>query len=117
METKYAPGLYEIVSKVKIRREPRIVEYYNEEKKYITNQVGTLNVGTQREVYEVFTDSFNSTWGRVSEPDATGNSQWICIRGLNREYARMSAPSQPVDSVEARVAKLETWARTKGYTG
>lgn len=80
-------GLYKCVSKVTIRREPRIIENTKG-----TNQVGMLDVGTQRKVYEIVTQSDNSIWGRISQPDAAGISQWVCIQGLNRTYMELVYP-------------------------
>jgi len=78
-------GIYECISEVKIRREPRIVESP-------TNQVGLLKVGTQRRVFSVVTQKNNVSWGRVSAPDAAGISQWVCIQGLNRTYMKLIQP-------------------------
>lgn len=102
-------GIYSCVSEVFIRREPRIVETTKS-----NNRVGKLEPGTQRQVYETQTNADNSTWGRVSEPDAAGISQWVCIKGLNREYMRLvkADPSNSelaarLDDLEARVSALE----------
>ena len=104
---------YIVISKVKIRREPKIVEYH-EDKKFITNQVGLLDIGTKRTVYETITDAMNVTWGRVSESDAAGISQWVCIKGLNREYMKLVQPIPEYDFL-TRIDKLEAWAKSQGY--
>ena len=108
---------YITISKVKIRREPKIVEYY-EGKKFITNQVGLLDIGTRRTVYRTVTDAMNVTWGQISEPDAAGISLWVCIKGLNREYMRKTSTDENSDTlteIAIRLIKLEVWAKTKGY--
>ncbi|MDD2921475.1 MAG: hypothetical protein PHQ36_04245 [Anaerolineales bacterium] len=118
------PGLYEIISKVTIRREPRIVEFKHPILKWVSNSVGTLELGDQREVYSIVTDKTNNTWGRISESDASGKALWICLQGLNRSYAKpvnpeKSAPAPVViveyPTIETRISKLEDWAKTKGY--
>ena len=48
-------GIYEVISDVKIRREPHIVEGTT------TNSVGLLKVGTQRGIYDTIVQSDNST--------------------------------------------------------
>jgi hypothetical protein len=102
-------GLYECVSEVYIRREPRIVDNLLGH-----NRVGKLTPGTQRRIYDVVTNKDNSTWGRISEADAAGISQWVCIQGLNRTYMKLVEGSEPSSD---RLSRLEEWARTKGYKG
>lgn len=108
----YRPGLYKVVTEeVRIRREPRILS---------TNIVGRLKLGTERNVYDVTTDANNMTWGKISESDATGNAQWVCIEGLNRKYMQPVLEDIPIPhktSIEYRLEAVEAWARTKGYTG
>lgn len=125
------PGMYEVVSNVAIRREPRVIEYRDGDNKLVSNQVGVLTVGTHRKVYSVVTNKDNSTWGRVSEADAAGIAQWVCIQGLNRTYMKQisveleakedTVEVRPQDILlaqhETRIKQLEVWARTKGYTG
>ena len=111
---------YTCVSPVDIRREPRIIEY-KVGKLYVTNRVGALNLGTQKEVYETLTDKTNTTWGRISAPDATGNAQWVALATLNREFMRrveeqvldsgVNPLEQRVASLEQRVASLEASAK------
>lgn len=103
------PGIYEVISDVKIRREPRIVEGR------FTNQVGLLKTGTQRKVYSIMTQKDNSTWGRVSQSDAAGIAEWACIEGLNRVFMRFIKPLEE-EGVD-RLSRLEAWARTMGYNG
>lgn len=101
----YQTGTYEVVNSegVFIRREPRIVDNTK-----ITNRVGKLTFGTQRRVYGFVTDNMNVTWGRVSESDAAGISEWVCIQGLNRTYMKLlEADPSPVETLEGRVASLE----------
>jgi len=105
--------IYEAISKVNIRREPRVVEYF-ENSKPVSNKVGQLDVGTQREVYSVVTNPDNTTWGRISEADSAGISEWVCIRGLNRTYMKLADSNV---GTETRLNNLEQWARTKGYKG
>lgn len=106
------PGLYEATSTVNIRREPRIVEG-KVDGKFISNRVGQIGLGTQRQIYSVLTNEKNETWGRVSEADSAGIAEWICIKSLNREFMRLifEAPS----NLEARLNALEAWARTQGF--
>src|SRR5512146_254773 len=108
-------GRYIVISEVFIRREPRIVENAKG-----GNRVGKLTVGTERQILEVVTNADNSTWGRVSDPDAAGVSQWVCIQGLNRTYMKLVRPdpsnaelSARLDALEARVAALEGRKRAK----
>ena len=49
----FQTGLYEVISPVTIRREPRIVEYKNLLGKWIVNSVGLLGIGTQKRVFSV----------------------------------------------------------------
>ena len=105
---------YECISPVAIRREPRIIEY-KLGKNFITNRVGELNLGTQREVFSTLTDKTNVTWGRISAPDATGNAQWVCLSDINRVFMQKVERIEPVNSLEQRLTRLEDWAATKGY--
>ena len=92
-------GIYEVVHKVAVRREPRVVEYIDPKtKKFTTNQVGLLSVGTKRAVYSVRTLEDNTTWGRVSFFDSAGIAEWACIKGLNREYMQFVEPLKPAPS-------------------
>ena len=118
-------GEYEVISDVKIRREPQIVERY-ENGKLITNQVGLLKVGTKRIVYSTLTKKDNTTWGRISEHDAAGIAEWVCIQGLNRTYMKLlKASTSEMDTTfdmmlmkhDRDLERLKEWARTQGYTG
>lgn len=101
-------GIYEAVSDVNIRREPRIVEY-KLGKNFITNRVGNIGVGTQRMVYSLITNKANETWGRVSEADSAGVAEWICIQNTNRVFMRPVESDAVVPAgLEARVANLES---------
>jgi hypothetical protein len=101
----FTPGDYEVISTVTIRREPRILP---------SNAVGGLSVGTRRTVYSVITDKDNATWGRISESDAAGIAQWICLQSLNRKYAQ-KIDAKPGTDWESRLASLEAWAETIGF--
>ena len=103
----YQLGIYEATTRVRIRREPRIIP---------TNIVGVLDIGTQRQIFSIVTDENNYTWGRISEADSAGIAQWACIKGLNRTYMKLIEPVREVD-FSARLKRLEEWARTKGYAG
>jgi len=92
--------VYEVISKVTIRREPRITP---------TNTRGMLDVGTKRIVYSTVTDGSNATWGRISESDAAGIAQWVCIKGVNRTYMKLIEQEKP------ELSNLERWAVTQGY--
>lgn len=110
--------IYEVISDVTIRREPRVVEYQDPKtKQFITNAVGKLTVGTHREVYSTATDKNNATWGRISESDAAGISEWVCIKGLNRTFMKPLENVPVSNDIEKRVSNLETWARIQGYKG
>jgi len=112
-------GIYEAQSVVNIRREPRIVEY-KIGGVWITNQVGRIDAGTRRFLDSFVTNKDNSTWGRVSEADSAGISEWICIQNVNREFMKLvdgGVVTPPSGSVETRLSNLEAWARTKGYLG
>ena len=79
---------YTIKSTVHIRAGMKRVEYKDPQtKQIVTNIRGKYDVGKVVDVLEVVTDGANETWGRVSEPDATGQSLWITIRTINREFA------------------------------
>lgn len=97
-------GIYESTQEVNIRKEPKITW---------TNIVGRLQSGTQRTIHEFVTDDKNQTWGRISEPDSAGISQWVCVQSLNRTYMK------PVNIHNAndRLSRLEAWARIQGYKG
>ena len=108
---------YTCISPVDIRREPRIIET-KIGKNFYTNRVGSLNLGTQRDVFETLTDKTNTTWGRLSEPDATGNAQWCALSTLNRVFMQRVEAEQldsSANSLEQRLTRLEEWAATKGY--
>lgn len=113
------PGIYEAQKDVNIRREPKVVEY-KLGNNFITNRVGQINAGTRRTIYSLVTNEKGDTWGRVSESDASGVAEWICIQTLNTTFMRPldvfePSPSVPVFDLEARIAKLEVWAAGKGY--
>lgn len=108
MNDEYLPGEYEIISYILIRREPRILA---------GNVIGALNIGTRRTVYSVLTDTRNYTWGRISEADAAGIAEWICLKGTNRIFAQRLPGPQEGKSFEQRLSALEAWARTQGYKG
>lgn len=114
-------GIYEAVGDiVNIRREPRIVEY-KVGKNFFTNRVGQINAGTQKRIFSIVTNKDNSTWGRVSESDSAGIAEWICIRNTNRVFmvpvdGQTPEVVIPPVGLEARVAALEVWARSKGFT-
>lgn len=116
----FQPGLYECVSPANIRREPRIVEY-KLGKVFITNRVGLVPLGAQRQIHSIITDSSNRTWGRVSEADATGNAEWVCIRDINRDFMRPLTAAQPIPPAGSDygtvVKALAAWARLQGYEG
>ena len=110
-------GIYEVISDVKIRREPHIVEGTT------TNSVGLLKVGTQRAIYDTIVQSDNSTWGRLSGADSAGIALWVCIQGLNRTYLKFIKPfdDQPVPTdhesdLDLRVLHIEIFLQDKfGY--
>lgn len=102
----FEPGLYEVISNVNIRREPRILP---------ENIVGKLTIGKQRTIYSVITDEHNYTWGRISFADAAGVSEWVCMKDINREFVKLVKSSG--STLDGRLERLESWARTKGYTG
>lgn len=102
------PGIYEVISKVAIRREPRIVEYIDPKtKKLVTNQVGLLSVGQKRAVYGILTAKDNTTWGRVSFHDSAGIAEWVCIQGINRGYMKFLEPLKDAPAPVDGIAKLE----------
>jgi len=116
----FQPGIYEAKSTVNIRREPRVIEY-KIGGVWITNQVGRIDAGTRRFLDSFVTNKDNSTWGRVSEADSAGISEWICIQNTNRVFMQFVGDEPPVvvvpAGIELRLTALEIWARSKGYTG
>jgi hypothetical protein len=107
MTTPFPTGEYEVVSTVvRVRREPRILP---------DNITGRLTIGTRRRVLSVTTDKNNYTWGRVSEPDAAGIAEWVCIKDLNRTFMKCIEPDPEPDDLRTQVLKLIAWARTLGY--
>lgn len=105
----HEPGIYEVTSQVTIRRQPVITEYTDPKThKYVTNQVGSLNVGTKRAIYSVQVQKDNSVWGRVSEADSAGIAQWVCIENINRIFMKFVEPLvKPSDGFERLEAELE----------
>ncbi len=99
----YQPGIYEVISDVKIRRTPAIIEGIH------TNQVGLLKVGTRRAIYSILTVKDNTTWGRVSLYDSAGISEWVCIKSLNREYMKFIEPleNNPVFVPGSQLDRIE----------
>lgn len=111
------PGIYEAQKDVNIRREPKVVEY-KLGNSFITNRVGQINAGTRRTIYSLITNEKGDTWGRVSESDASGVAEWICIQTLNTTFMKpldVVVEPAPSGDIEARLAKLEAWAVSKGY--
>ena len=116
----YVPGIYEAQSVVNIRREPRIVDI-KIGGVWVTNQVGRIDAGTRRFLDSFITNKDNSTWGRVSEADSAGISEWICVQNINRVFMKpvdggVVVPP-PTGDLENRLFRLEAWARTQGYNG
>ena len=114
--------IYEVKQDVTIRKgkTPAIVEYTDPKtKKFITNAVGMLEAGTQNiKVYSTFVDTKNVQWARISEPDASGSSQWACIKNINTTFMILSSgEEQSPDTLSDRLSRLETWARVQGYKG
>jgi len=118
--------MYEVISDVTIRREPRVVEYKDTTNgKFVTNAVGKLTVGTQREVYSVTVDKDNAMWGRISESDALGISQWVCIKNINRTFMKLLA--EDIDTsldmrliaIERKIAHIIEWIQKqdKNFSG
>lgn len=109
--------LYEAISEVNIRKEPKIVEI-KVGKNFVTNRVGSLNTGTQREIFSFFTDSNNDTWGRVSQADATGIAEWVCIQNTNRTFMKpVNKIPEPIHSIFEWANEIDAWARSEGYQG
>jgi hypothetical protein len=106
-------GTYEAIDEVNIRREPKIVEI-KIRKTYITNRVGSLNAGTQREVYSLYTDKNNDTWGSISQADSAGIAEWVCIQNTNRTFMK---PVTRQTSLTEWANELDAWARNEGYQG
>ena len=107
----FEPGIYEVMSTVNVRKEPRVTW---------TNKVGQKSAGTRVQVYSVQTNNDNSTWGRISEPDAAGVALWCCIQEVNRQFLKFVKPVEaPADTrielLEKRLDKLTNWARVQGY--
>lgn len=105
----YIPGIYEVISDVKIRREPRIVDY-SLGGKPVTNQVGLLKAGTKRAVYDTYTDNKNMTWGRLSLHDSAGSAEWSCIKESNREFMKFIEPLNnppPIPTQETQLDRIE----------
>ena len=102
----YEPGTYEAISNVNIRRQPRVTP---------ENWMGRIEKGTQREIYSIITNDDNTTWGRISEADGAGISQWICIKGLNRTYMQLVSNHGEIVNDHDKLIKLIEWAKTKGY--
>lgn len=104
------PNYYEAKSTVNIRKEPRIVDNILGH-----NRVGQLSAGSQREVFSIYTDNNNVTWGRISEPDATGTSLWVCIKNTNRTF--MQLVSSTSQDTQTWAQEIDKWARDLGFNG
>ena len=113
----FEPGMYEVISPVIIRRVPRIIEYRDATKHLITNAVGSYELGTRVQIFSVLVDKDNAEWGRVSDTNATGQAEWICMKHLNRTFVKLLEASQTVENLRERLHNLEIWAQTKGYLG
>jgi hypothetical protein len=114
----FEPGMYEVISKVTIRRTPRIIEYRDATNHLITNAVGSYDIGTRVQVFSVLVDKHNDEWGRVSANDATGQAEWVCMKNTNRTFVKLLEPTPiKMENLEERLRNLEIWAQTKGYLG
>jgi hypothetical protein len=94
---------YRILRNVNIRANvPRITA---------TNRVGTFYAGQVVDVLNVQVTDDKSTWGAITQPDAKGNANWICI--ANKYGEKFAAllddiqPAPPAAGVEERIAALE----------
>ncbi len=99
----FFPGEYEVTSAVAIRREPRVVEYWQNEgwgrhkqRQLVTNQVGSFSVGRRVVIESILTTTQNETWGRVSGPDPAGVAQWICMKNANRTFVQRVEEPKPL---------------------
>lgn len=115
MSALFKPGTYKVISAVRIRKEPRVVEWLDEKKQVKTNQIGSMPFGRIVKVIDVVTDSANQSWGQVTDADATGTAGWICLKSINRTLVELIAEEQPGNGILARLEKLEAWAKTRGY--
>lgn len=113
----FEPGMYEIINRITIRRTPRIIEYTDLTKHTITNVVGSYEVGTRVQVFSVLVDKNNSEWGRVSESNAIGQAEWICMKHQNHTSVKLLETSVQMENVVERLHNLEIWARGQGYIG
>jgi hypothetical protein len=109
--------IYEAISDVNIRREPRIIEINQTKNNLLTNRVGMLSAGTQREVFSIITDKNNDTWGRISQADGAGKAEWVCIANTNRVFMRKIEIPEPVHSIFEWADAIDAWARNQGYKG
>jgi hypothetical protein len=112
----FGPGLYEVINPVTIRRGPRVVEYKDpSSNRVVSNAAGRLNPGIRKEILSVMVDKDNAEWGRISEPDSAGMAHWICLRTTNRVFVKLLDATPETPTIESRIEKLESWARSKGY--
>ena len=112
------PGKHRVISPVKIRRGPRMVDVRDPKtNKLVTNQEGFLEFGKTRIILDFETDEENQTWGRISEDNAAGVALYVGVQVLNRTFMeRLPDNEQPEEyrnlppqssGLEARVASLE----------
>ncbi len=97
---------YNVSSKVTIRKGIGIHEGVKDKVPY-SNAMGMLDVGKQVEILGTQVLADNTLWGRISEPDATGTSQWVCIKGLNTTFLTVAPSEEEPQDRDSRLARIE----------
>jgi hypothetical protein len=115
----WKPGKYKIINGdgVNIRHEPKVVQWIDPKtKEEKSNKVGQYKFGDIVEIFGFDTDGVQQTWGRVSQEDAAGKSQWICVRSINRTMAAPLEEAEQVLSDHERLEKMEAFLAVRlGY--
>ena len=78
-----------------------------------------MSMGEVFDVIEIITPTNNQKWGRLTD-DNDVTQEYACLQIGNRYFARKSEvgdpPTEPPTAM-AWMLSMDSWARTKGYTG
>jgi len=71
---------------------------------------------TVYETYNIKGMSGLQVWGRVSNNPGGISQEFSCLSIGNKTYAKEESPQTPIPA-NSWAREIDTWARTKGYTG
>jgi hypothetical protein len=120
----YVPGVYKVINRdgIRVRGTPDTSHDGNIVRDENGNQI-KLTIGKSFPAYRIITDKKGWFWAVITDVGAQ-QDHYVCLWNLNTRFAELVKPfpdhetkNNPVEDILARLGKLESWARTKGYNG